>query len=559
MLNLLSNESDRRMEGISMKGLCESGRKRLAALLAVVLICTMGVVVPSTAAEAAQIVVDGDVKEWNQIRKMKSTDSNVSQWAVVQDEDRLYFYVQQNGGNAWSMPIAATYMSIDYASGRTDAASQIRPVLDGNMDITFRNAAYGDIADTQSAYVPSQEADKYEIEFSIPKAFFPEDTYTIHYCGDAIKSGEIADIGDFEEEQEKEAVYNGIKIDGTFSDWNAVQKTDVDREAMTQIAAVFDGDYLYIYMKENSDGAITWSGVKGNGKFTIYTDTGRNMTFKLNTDSVEGIKGASVAHSNYQYEIAIPASAVKQYKNSISFGYYMEESMLLENITNIQDQEEGSSKKEFSGIQYDGVYTDWDYYPHDLIQYSTPGGTGGDAEGALYVDGTTLYGHVLSLLHKDEKEFQPFSIRVNKKEEWTLNVRLVAVDSKGNIDMNPKLIKLDAGEYEFYLWDLNSGSTASNINDPEAPIYGRMILTVRKTADGTPISDEMEFEVDLEKLAAHFDMDASDMKLLQAQYINIGTEWLSIAGTSTGAVMGISLCGLVVLAAFLYKRKKKVA
>ena len=62
--------------------------------------------------------------------------------------------------------------------------------------------------------------------------------------------------------------------------------------------------------------------------------------------------------------------------------------------------------------------------------------------------------------------------------------------------------------------------------------------------------------MDLEKLAKHFGMDASDMKLIQAQYINIGAEWVSIAGTSTGTWMGISLCGLFVLFVLWYRRKR---
>ena len=42
------------------------------------------------------------------------------------------------------------------------------------------------------------------------------------------------------------------------------------------------------------------------------TDLGRNTTFKLNKNSIDGIEGAKVSYSNKQYEIAIPASAIKQ-------------------------------------------------------------------------------------------------------------------------------------------------------------------------------------------------------------------------------------------------------
>lgn len=525
--------------------------RRMISFVSVCSLIIMGIV-PGKSVQAAGIIVDGDASEWANVSMQTSSDDRVEKWAVAQDEEYVYFYVQQNGGNAYGLPITDTKFDINYEN----KSNQIRFTY---MMQQFKDAYYGDISGTKKAYAPSQEANKYEIEFAIPQRFFEEEEYTISYCGSSINSSDIIEVKNIAQPEPTEAVYNGIKIDGTFTDWDAVAKTTVENGAMRETAVVFDGDFVYIYIKEISDGSAAWSGESSNGKYTIYTDLGRHTTFKLNKDSIEGIEGARMVHSNYQYEIEIPASAVKQYKETISFGYYMQEEMLVKDVANLQN-DSNTDEKKFSGITYDGTYTDWDYYPHQLIQYSTSGGVGEDAEAALYVDDTILYGHVLSTLHMNEREFQPFTIRINEQEETSINFRLVTVDRDGNIDMNAKLEGLDAGTYEFYLWDLNSGSTVGNINDVGAPVYGRMYLTVRKTADGTALSDEVEYQVDLEKLAEHFQMDASDMKMIQAQYINIGYEWISIAGTSTGAVMGISLCGLTVLAVLLYRKKKiKVA
>lgn len=536
-------------------------RKRLAAAMGAMMLGVVGIAGMAVPVQATEISIDGAVTEWGNVRMMKSTDSNVAKWAVLQDDTNLYFYVQQNGGNAWGMPISNTYLEIEYVSGRRDESNQIRPVFDGN-DIIFKNAWYGDIVDAESSFVPSQEADKYEVEFTIPKSFFAEEEYTIHYCGASVKSGEIADVADVEASEEQ-AVYEGIKIDGTFTDWNAIEKTDVDREVMTQIAAVFDGDYLYIYMKENSEGALAWSGERGDGKFTIYTDTDRNTSFKLNTNSIENIEGASVAHSNYQYEIAIPATAIKQYKKSISIGYYMEDTMLLENIVNLQDSEDDVASREFTGIKYDGNYADWEYYPHTLIEYATNGThQKSDAEAALYTHDTTLYGHVLSHIHMNEGEFSFFTIRLNENEDMSFSVKPILIDSEGNINQSPNTKNIPAGTYEYYLCDISSWSDVNHVDDikdDNVIIYGKMYVTIRETADGTPVSDEMEYQMDIETMARRFGMDASEIKLIQANYINIGDEWVSAAGTSTGAVMGISICGVTVLAVLLYRKKKKVA
>lgn len=519
----------------------------------------------SVTAQAAEVNVDGDIKEWGNVRTFTAVGNDaahVNQWAVMQDEERIYFYIQQNGGNTWGMPVSNTYISIEYTSGRNDAFTQLRPVFDGTR-IVLKNAWYGDVSDITSAFIPSQEKDKYEIEFSVPKSYFPEDEYTIHYCGASVKNTEITHCDDVDESEE-EAVYNGITVDGNFSDWNAVKKKDVDRDALVQTAAVFDGDYLYIYMKETEDGALTSSGEHSDGKFTVLTDTGRNTIFKLNKDSIETIDGATVAHSNYQYEIAIPADAIKQYKESVSFGYYMEDEMLLDGIVNLQDSENEVNDRQFNGIQYDSNFADWDYYPHTLIEYATSGThKKSDAEAALYMEDARLYGHVKSFIHLNEGEFAYFTIRVNEDKNKCFSVKPVLIDENGKIDQNPQTKNLPAGTYEYALCDISSWSNVTDvkdIKDDNVILYGKMYVTIEEDGKGTPVADEMEYYMDIETIARKFNMDASDIKMLQANYINIGDEWISIAGTSTGAVMGICLCGATVLAAFVYgKKKKKVA
>lgn len=544
---------DKRMRERGQRRYRKAGRKfwRASAALALT-VMMLGAAMPVVPARAATgVVVDGDPQEWSGVDMQNSTDSAVAKWAVMQDVDYVYFYIQQNGGNEYGMPVANTSIDIKYKSREGGSNTQIRF---SHMLRELKNAWYGDIKGAGKAYAPSKEANKYEIELAIPQSFFAEDDYTITYGGSSVKSADIKNVKDHEQPTPTTAVYQGITIDGTFTDWDAVAKTQVDDQWIRETAAVFDGDYLYLYIREKETGSATGSGQSSNGKYTIYTDLGRHTTFSLRKDHIEGIDGAKVSYSNQQYEIAIPATAVRQYKETISFGYYMDEDVLIKDIANLR--EDTTSDKTFHKIVYDGKYSDWDYYPHQLIQYSTSGGRGNDAEAALYVDGTTLHGHVLSMLHMNEREFQPFSIRVNEKDETSVGFRLVTVDKDGNINKDCKVDNLDAGTYEYYLWDLNSGSTADNIKDPDAPVYGRMYLTVRQTAEGESISDEMEYEVDLEKLSKHFDMDPSDMKLIQAKYINIGDEWVSIAGTSTGAWLGISLCGLSVLSVLWYRRKR---
>ena len=82
------------------------------------------------------------------------------------------------------------------------------------------------------------------------------------------------------------------------------------------------------------------------------------------------------------------------------------------------------------------------------------------------------------------------------------------------------------------------------------PIFGKAYLTIGSSFD------EMEYTIDLKAAADYFGLNESDLKLIQAKYHRIGQEWVSIAGTSSGPLMGISLCGLSVLAVLGYRRKK---
>jgi len=73
-----------------------------------------------------------------------------------------------------------------------------------------------------------------------------------------------------------------------------------------------------------------------------------------------------------------------------------------------------------SAVSIDGDYADWTNYPNQVIQYDTAGTPSGvvDAEGALYTDGSTAYGHVYTshpehLSQMGGYEFTEFTVKVN--------------------------------------------------------------------------------------------------------------------------------------------------
>lgn len=514
-----------------------------------------------TYAISDEIQVDGDGSDWKGYTLLSSTDSGCSGWIVIKDSDNYYFYAKGN-----DIPKS---LGITYADGTQGNANGIQMTWDYSevKDGWYQNIAGAEIAKADDM-----------VELSIPASFFSNQEFTLSYCGVELASSSIEGIGDAdwvdgdteeneadtedEEIKETQPAYEGIVIDGQFHDWDAVSKIEVSNEAINSTAMIFDGDWVYVYLSAPLNYSVSNAGSHGNGKYEIKTDLGRTLVFQINSDgTISGIEGAQIAHSDltwgqeeYYYEIAIPKSALPQYLKTISFGLYLGETFVSD-VANLQDEEE---EKEFSGIVYDGQYDDWDYYPHTVIQYATAGTQENvpDAEGALYVDGSTLYGHVMTTMpaHLQEAggEFSAaVTIQVNGEKNYY--PRLVKVDADGNIDWNTNVQGLSEGNYEFYLVDLQGWASAKTIDELQQQgndLFGKMHMTIGVS------SDEMEFQVDIEALARKFGMDANDIKTLGAQFGRIGQQWIQTAGTSTGAYVGVGLSMAVVGGVFVYRKRK---
>lgn len=76
-------------------------------------------------------------------------------------------------------------------------------------------------------------------------------------------------------------MYNGIVIDGEFADWDAVKKYDAHNECISKTAMMFDGDYVYVYVKDGTGGDASGAGTHSNGRYSITTDLGYELVFSL--------------------------------------------------------------------------------------------------------------------------------------------------------------------------------------------------------------------------------------------------------------------------------------
>ena len=377
-----------------------------------------------------------------------------------------------------------------------------------------------------------------------------------------------------------EGSYDGIKMDGSFTDWNSVNKTDVNNGLVNSVAMTFDGDWVYIYIDEVQPNASTWSGPGNNGSFVITTDLGKELKIQtINDGTVSGASGAITArdyqnsdwHSDnphYKWEIAIPKSDLPAYKNTISFGYYMGDTF-VKDVSNI-DGSSGNSGTEDTGstggqtsdvgnLSIDGTYGDWERYPHQLIEYDTAGTSHlfVDAEGAIYSSGDKTLGHTETQCedHVTEMkgyEYTEFYVRVNGSSQTM--IRAVLDKGNGNLDWNNDDTKnMPDGTYKFYLFDVGGWGATTDINNISQgdTLYGEMYVTV---ANG---KDQTEYVINSNALAKHFGMSASDVQTVGTRFHRIGNEWVETAGTSTSPYLGILLCLTPVLISYMIKKRKE--
>lgn len=559
--------------------------------------------ISTAAVNGSKITIDGKTSDWEGIRERESKTDKIDSWkvAIASDYSELYICYEGTASTQWDYNFMGANdemvrVHMDYHDGTQNEKSNISfTAWDGYK---VRNGWNGDIAGSDIAVVNEAHLNTpapYVVEAVIPMEFFADSDFTLTFAGTTVdirdvevlrgdvkkedtkedsKEDKKDDTKDETKEDDKEAVYKGITIDGRFSDWDAVTKYDagcpnaVHEDCIEKTAMVFDGDYVYIYIKDGDTGSAYGAGSHSNGMYTIKSDMGNEMVFQLTQDGdINGVDKAECKHVGKQWEIAIPKSELPTYNNTISFGLYLTEPF-IENVSNLDESKgvEISTDITYDGLK--GLYGDWDRYPHTTIEYATAGTHYQivDSKGALYCDGgSTLLGHVVTTMpnHVDKEKdaggefMSAVTIKFNNNEKQVFSPRLVSVDEAGNINWNTPNGGYEDGTYEFYIfsthdaWNNAGNIYEDSINRENSEWYGKMTITVKNG-----VQDECEFYLDLENVAKKFGCDASDFKRIDAQFGRLGQQWITTAGASSGAWLGLILCVGVTAGVLVYQKKK---
>ena len=393
--------------------------------------------------------------------------------------------------------------------------------------------------------------------------------------------------------------YSGITVDGDFSDWDSVNKYDCLSESsqVNNVAMVWDGDWIYIYMDEVQQNSASWSSDTHNthGQFNIKTDLGYVLVVTVRNGGADGNiievtdvttnetytvdnGGIEVAfNSDYSVwgaptltEIAIPSSLLPQYSSTINFGYYLGGDIITDVADAsgiiIDDPDDPTPTpapyNDGSEIVIDGDYHDWDYYPVITIQYDSSGmeNTYNDADGAIYQRDGDAYVHcIANEFGKQDTGYKYGSefLEVTVIYGYT-HTKLIAVElgPDGSLDwsLHDKATSLSDGTHHFALFYFADASASDSIYDIQDGDHylGEMYVTVGEH------QDETEFWFDIAALAECGGIEPDESQSVFVHFHRVGWPMLETSGVSTGPVF-VALLSTVAAGSYLTLNRRKKA
>lgn len=503
-------------------------------------------------AASGKIVVDGDDSDWADVSQQQGSDSNVSAWKICKDPDgRVYIVCTGTAVTQWDAN--AQWKTISFTNNGNSSTYQ----LANTSNHSYVNKANGN---TPGPFV-------YEAE--IPSDWISDSAFSVTFMGTTVNAADIPEIdGQAAEPEPDDGEYHGITIDGDYSDWKNVEMHDASSDGnLNSAAMVFDGDYVYLYLKENPGCYAANAGEGHNGRYEIATDLGNKLQFELTSDgTVNGVGGAESRHVGSEWEIAIPKSSLPAYHKTISFGLYHmadNDDHFVSDVANLDGSEGVSTEINSGDFKVDGDMSEWTNVPHSVIGYATPGvgESSVDGFGALIRNNETnvIYGHVKTsyTVHLNEwgNEFvNGYNIAINGDRNNVYWPSLYYVGDDGKMHAASGFRASEPGIYTFYIYDFYQhydGQDAMTI--PEKGLYGVMKVKI----DENRKTDEAEYDIDLNKFAESYHLDPNDIKIFENQFIRIGNQWITVAGSSSGPIAGVLLCIGVTLAVLWFRKRRK--
>ena len=294
------------------------------------------------------------------------------------------------------------------------------------------------------------------------------------------------------------------------------------------------------------------------GQSTEVTVGTKNTTEEASTENTEEITSATEKDSTE--EILTTEDTTETEKNDTTeiSGTESEDSSATIPETTSEDNNSATTTGEMTdeattettggihvggNIQIDGYYDDWEGRPKTEITYSS-NNKQCNHYGQLALDGDTLYGHFkMNELYTSGMQLQIWYLTINGKT-FAMQIQ---PEKNGNIDWGTQVPRSEGIHTNLKVF-LGYG----NNNECDSKVAYTVYDAEHK--DNTP-GDEVEFSLSLKRLAELTGIPADEMETITIQNPNIGGQGVSIAGSSTGPVVGV-LIALLLAAGYVAKKRK---
>ena len=215
------------------------------------------------------IVIDGSLSDWAGVTERSGSGVDYWKAAFSPDGNTLYLSFAGSASTEWDYNFTKNKFEFVYPDGAADVSNAISVnAWQGGAEV--KNAYYGDVPGAEAAVSNEAHGNNpgpYAVELAVPVSFFHSGDFTLTMGGTAVSSSDIEQVNGDAVGEDLPAVYTGINVDGDYSDWKAVAKTEAScpnsahTGCLSQAAAVFDGDWFYIYIKTTilTDGRIRFS------------------------------------------------------------------------------------------------------------------------------------------------------------------------------------------------------------------------------------------------------------------------------------------------------------
>ncbi|HZK70078.1 MAG TPA: Firmicu-CTERM sorting domain-containing protein [Clostridia bacterium] len=366
----------------------------------------------------------------------------------------------------------------------------------------------------------------------------------------------------------------GIVVDGYFSDWEGYNFIELDynpnhtsknRDDLEYVSAVWDGDYIYVYV-QSLPGVEYMHSFQENIYFELSSDSEIPIPFEVYLASlgdgnsqleVLGLSGATVA-ADYandigRWEIAIPTSSLGEYSNYIDLCWADDNTVIIKDLPNMSN--EATDLPLLSGaFIMDGYYSEWNNVIHSELNFDSLNEKIINSA-AIVIQKDILYVHIQAADNWLQLPTTSMQLYINGN---------ISYDSNGHPKKDDSMLIAIANIQS----DMTMGATISNVNTPQIidglgvfeysqwpkRYLGEAAFTVYDSTHSH--GDESEFFIDLNSVADYYGISENEIIEVTMYFPTLGQQELGIAVVSTGPYLGIAIT-LAVVGGYMLLRKYK--